>query len=384
MSNFRVAMFGHKRIPSRDGGIEKVLTELCPRLVKLGMKVDAFNRSGEHVKNGDFSKTKSNYKGVTLRYVPTLRFRGLAAMSSSFFAALRCAFGSYDIVHIHAEGPAALIWLPHFMGKKCVVTIHGLDWKREKWSGGFASKYIHWGEKLTARYADAIIVLNKDTQEYFKREYGRSTLYIPNGVNKANVLSAKLIHEKFGLNKGSYFLSVSRLTPEKGILQLIKSYRGVKTDKKLVIAGSASDTDGYVQQLKQLAQADDRVMLVGFAGGQALAELYSNAYTYVLPSTIEGMPMSLLEAMSYGNAVAASNIPEISEVVGVDHAKLFNPNDEEQIAEVLQYFVDHAELVRNMATQSAAYVAQQFNWDKIAEQTATMYDSLGEGEHTND
>lgn len=94
--------------------------------------------------------------------------------------------------------------------------------------------------------------------------------------------------------------------------------------------------------------------------------------------------MSLLEAMSYGNAVAASNIPEISEVVGVDHAKLFNPNDEEQIAEVLQYFVDHAELVRNMATQSAAYVAQQFNWDKIAEQTATMYDSLGEGEHTND
>jgi hypothetical protein len=142
---------------------------------------------------------------------------GLAAVTSSFFAALYSAFGKYDVVHIHAEGPAFFSWLPKMFGKRVVVTIHGIDWQREKWQSGLGSKFIHQGEKNAVKYADEVIVLSKGVQDYFKETYGRKTHFIPNGVNRPQTREASLITDKFGLKKDSYILFLGRLVPEKGM-----------------------------------------------------------------------------------------------------------------------------------------------------------------------
>ena len=204
MKPLKIAMFGQKRW-SREGGIEVVVEELSTRMVKLGHQVTCYNRGGHHVSGKEFDGAKLHeYKGVKLKTVPTINGKGLAAVSSSFFAALASAFGRYDVVHIHAEGPAAMCWIPKLFGKRVVVTIHGLDHQRgEKW-GKFARKYIMLGEKNAVRYADEIIVLSRGVQQYFSDTYGRKTVYIPNGVNRPEILPAKLIKEKYGLEKDSY------------------------------------------------------------------------------------------------------------------------------------------------------------------------------------
>ena len=218
-------------------------------------------------------------------------------------------------MHIHAEGPAFFCWIPKLFGKRVISTIHGLDWDREKWRGSVASKFIRGGEKNAVKYADEIIVLSKDVQKYFLETYGRETHFIPNGVNRPEVREAKLITDHFGLEKDSYILFLGRLVPEKGIRYLVEAFKNVKTDKKLVIAGGSSDTDSFMEELKELAKGDDRILFTGFVQGAMLDELYSNAYIYTLPSDLEGMPLSLLEAMSYGNCCLVSDIPECAEVV---------------------------------------------------------------------
>ena len=219
------------------------------------------------------------------------------------------------MVHIHAEGPAFFCWIPKLFGKRVISTIHGLDWAREKWKFGVGSKFIRQGEKNAVKYADEIIVLSKGVQKYFMETYGRETHFIPNGVNRPEVREAKLITDHFGLEKDSYILFLGRLVPEKGIRYLVEAFKNVKTDKKLVIAGGSSDTDSFMEELKELAKGDDRILFTGFVQGAMLDELYSNAYIYTLPSDLEGMPLSLLEAMSYGNCCLVSDIPECAEVV---------------------------------------------------------------------
>ena len=226
------------------------------------------------------------------------------------------------MVHIHAEGPAFFCWIPKLFGKRVISTIHGLDWAREKWRGSVASKFIRGGEKNAVKYADEIIVLSKGVQKYFMDTYGRETHFIPNGVNRPEVREAKLITDNFGLKKDSYILFLGRLVPEKGIRYLVEAFKNVKTDKKLVIAGGSSDTDSFMEELKELAKGDDRILFTGFVQGAMLDELYSNAYIYTLPSDLEGMPLSLLEAMSYGNCCLVSDIPECAEVVEDKDAKV--------------------------------------------------------------
>lgn len=368
-----IAMFGQKRIPSREGGVEIVVEELCTRMVALGHNVTCYNRGGHHVSGSEYdSKRLKEYKGIRLKTVPTIEKKGLAAVSSSFFAALCCAFGKYDIVHIHAEGPAFFAWLPKMFGKKVVVTIHGLDWQREKWKSGFGSKFIHKGEKNAVKYADEIIVLSKGVQEYFLKIYGRETHFISNGVNRPVIEQACLIKEHFGLAKDSYILFLGRLVPEKGIRYLIEAFKQVKTDKKLVVAGGASDTDSFASELKDLAADDKRIIFTGFVQGQLLDELYSNAYVYTLPSDLEGMPLSLLEAMSYGNCCLVSDIPECTEVVE-DKALIFKKSDVKDLAEKLQFACDNLEKVKELKLQATDFICNKYSWDRVTEETITLY-----------
>lgn len=368
----RVAVFGHKRW-SREGGIEIVVKELCTRMTKLDCQITCYNRSGHHVSGAEYDDdNRIKYEGIQQKYVPTIEKKGLAAVSSSFFAALCSAFGKYDVVHIHAEGPAFFSWLPKMFGKRVVVTIHGIDWQREKWKTGFGSKFIRQGEKNAVKYADEIIVLSKRVQDYFKNTYGRETNFIPNGVNRPKVCQADLITEKFGLEKDSYILFLGRLVPEKGIRYLVSAFKDVKTDKKLVIAGGSSDTDSFTKELKDLARDDDRIIFTGFVQGQMLDELYSNAYIYTLPSDLEGMPLSLLEAMSYGNCCLVSDIPECVEVVE-DKALIFEKSDVKDLQEKLQDACDNFEKVTRYKEQAADFICEKYNWDDVVEETMTLY-----------
>lgn len=369
----KIAMLGHKRIPSREGGIEVVVEELSTRMVALGHSVTCYNRSGHHVSGKEFDrKRSSDYKGVSLKNVFTINRKGLAAVTSSFFGCLLSAFGNYDVVHIHAEGPAVFCWLPKLFGKQVVVTVHGLDWKRAKWGNGFGAKYIHMGEKMAVRFADEIIVLSQDVQDYFQKTYGRKTRFIPNGVNRPKTIEPNLITKKYGLKKEEYILFLGRIVPEKGIHYLIEAFKNIQTDKKLVIAGGASDTDEYVIKLKELVQDDDRVIFTGFVQEKMLEELYSNAYIYCLPSDLEGMPLSLLEAMSYGNCCLTSDIAECVEVVG-NKAMSFKMSDVQALKDSLENALEHPEVVEKMKSQAADFICKKYNWDKVVKDTLALY-----------
>ena len=368
-----LCMFGHKRF-GREGGIEVVVEELSTRMVKLGHQVTCYNRGGHHVSGKEFDGERLHeYKGVKLKTVPTINRKGLTAVSSSFFAALASAFGRYDVVHIHAEGPAAMCWIPKLFGKRVVVTIHGLDWQREKWKNGFGSKYIHLGEKMAVKFADEIIVLSKGVQEYFQKTYGRKTLFIPNGVNRPVLRKADLIKNKFGIDKDGYLLFLGRIVPEKGLRYLIEAYKELHTDKKLVIAGGSSDTDDFMQEIQTLATGDDRIIFTGFVAGQALEELYSNAYLYLLPSDLEGMPLSLLEAMSYGNCCVVSDIAECSEVVE-DKAVTFQKSNVQDLKEKLQRLCDDPATVQKYKNEAADFICSKYNWDEITQKTLEVYE----------
>lgn len=369
-----IAMLGHKRIPSREGGIEIVVEELSTRMVNAGHYVTCYNRFGHHVSGKEFDGgSLEEYRGVKLKSVFTINRKGLAAMTSSFFAAICTAFGKYDVVHFHAEGPCAMLWLPKLFGKRCIATIHGIDWQRAKW-GGFASKYIKFGEKIAAKYADEIIVLSEGVQKYFMDTYGRNTVFIPNGVNRPIPRSPQLIKEKYGLDKDGYILFLGRLVPEKGITYLIEAFKGITTDKKLVIAGGSSDTDAFMQELKKLAEGENRIVFTGFVQGQMLEELYSNAYVYTLPSDLEGMPLSLLEAMSYGNCCLTSDIAECAEVVE-DKAILFKKSDIDDLKEKLQYACDNPDAVKKLKDGATDFICGKYNWDAVVEQTLKLYQS---------
>lgn len=368
----KIAMLGHKSIPSRQGGIEIVVEELAVRMAALGHQVTIYNRSGHHVSGKEFDQKKlREYKGIRMKYVPTIDKKGLAAMSASFFAAVAAAFGKYDVVHFHAEGPCAMLWLPKLFGKRCIATVHGLDHQRAKW-GKFASTYIMLGEKCAVRFADEIIVLSEGVQKYFLDTYGRKTRFIPNGVNRPVIHEAEIIKDKFGLEKDTYILFLGRLVPEKGLRYLIQAFKQVKTDKKLVIAGGSSDTDEFASELWEMAKDDDRIIFTGFVQGQELDELYSNAYVYTLPSDLEGMPLSLLEAMSYGNCCLVSDIDECASVVE-DKALIFKKSDVNNLKEKLQLACDQPKIVEQMKAEAADFICGKYNWDDVVKETLSLY-----------
>ncbi len=371
-SKLRIAMLGHKRIPSREGGVEVVVGALSTGMVNLGHEVVCYNRKGHHVSGKHFDTEKlREYQGVVLKDVPTIQKKGLAAMTSSFFAAFRAAFGRYDVVHFHAEGPCAMLWLPKLFCKRCIATVHGLDHQRSKW-GGFASKYILFGEKCAVKYADEIIVLSKNVQEYFLSTYNRETVFIPNGVSRPELFPADEISHKYLVNKDSYILYLGRLVPEKGVHYLIEAFKQLKTEKKLVIAGGSSDTSDYEQELRSFAKDDERIIFTGFVQGQILSELYSNAYVYVLPSDLEGMPLSLLEAMSYSNCCLTSDIPECAEVIE-EQGVTFRKGDITNLKEKLQYLCKNPDAVMKYKEGSADFITAKYSWKNVIDRTLELY-----------
>jgi glycosyltransferase involved in cell wall biosynthesis len=378
----KIAMIGQKRIPSREGGIEIVVEEISKRLVQRGHAVHAYNRRGHHIsgKENDGENIKE-YEGIRIITIPTLNSKKFNAIVYTILATTRAVFGRYDVIHFHAEGPCSMVWLPKLFQIRTVATIHGLDWQRSKW-GGFATRFLKFGEKMAARYADEVIVLSKNVQQYFMKTYGRQTQYIPNGISKPEIKEVNQIYNKFSLKKDDYILFLARIVPEKGLHYLIDAFYKLDTDKKLVVAGSSSHTDEYTIKVRNQAIGDDRIIFTGFVQGEELDELFSNAFLYVLPSDLEGMPISLLEAMSYGNCCLVSDIYENVEVVE-KNAICFEKGSADSLKNELEMLLQKPDIVEMYKARASSYICAKYNWDDVVDHTLKIYEKVNNEDISN-
>lgn len=366
----KIAMIGHKYVPSREGGIEVVVDNLSAHMVKQGHEVTLFNR-----KRKEYKKI-TEYNGCKVINIFTLNKKSLDAIVYAFFATLKARKmarkGLLDVIHFHAEGPC--FFLKKIAKKKnrkykVVVTIHGLDWQRGKW-GGLATKVILHGEKQAVRYADEIIVLSRNNKQYFQNVYNRTVKYIPNGVEPAVHREPEIIKQKYSLEKNNYILFLARIVPEKGLHYLIDAWKLLKheisTNLKLVIAGGDSHSGTYFQEMMNQIKDDDSIIPTGFVQGQELQELFSNAYLYVLPSDVEGMPMSLLEALSYGNACLVSDIPENTEVID-GNCFVFKKGDVKSLKKQLE-----KSIILNLKSHENAIMPN--TWYDVVTETIKVYE----------
>jgi glycosyltransferase involved in cell wall biosynthesis len=367
----RVAMIGQKGLPATYGGIEHHVEELGSRLAERGHDVTVFCRR-------NYSNGGREHCGMHLRYLPTIGMKHLDAIVHSALSTLVSMGDPPDIIHYHALGPGLLSPLPRYLShSKVVLTVHGLDQDRAKWGRG-ARVVLKTAAWMSARVPDATIGVSRSLVEHYRSRYGRPITYIPNGVTARRPRPADDITKRFGLLRGSYLLFVGRLVPEKAPDLLIRAFRHIRGQLRLVIVGGSSFTDQYAVSLRRLAAEDPRVMFTGYAYGDTLEELYSNAAVFVLPSLLEGLPLTLLEAASYGTPAVVSNIPPHVQVVNEDAPghHLFRSGDEEALTGVLIRTIRSYPLEREGAKRFAKHVANTYRWDDVARATEELYRRL--------
>ena len=369
MTGLRVAMIGQRGVPATFGGVEHHVEELGARLAARGHEVSVYcrtNYGGDH---------PSLYRGMHLRHLPTLPTKHLDAIAHSGVSTLAALARRHDIVHYHALGPGLVAPLPRAVGRARVVqTVHGLDDQRAKWGRG-AQSVLRAAQWMSAHVPHATIVVSRALAEHYATLHDRLAVYIPNGVTEPTPRPASAIRERFGLEPGGYVLFVGRLVPEKAPDLLVRAFRHLPPTMKLVIAGGSAYTDGFVADLQHAAASDPRVVFTDYVYGSLLAELYTNAAAFVLPSRLEGLPLTLLEAASYGIPVVASAIAPHAEVLGTDGPgqRLFPVDDEVALAAVLDRVLEHPDSERAGAAGLRHRVMRTYRWDAVTSATEQLY-----------
>jgi glycosyltransferase involved in cell wall biosynthesis len=367
----KIAYIGQKGIPATFGGVEFHVAELAKRLVKIGYEVHVY------VRNWYADKNLKDYQGIRLIHTPTIKTKHGDAFIHSLTSSLHSLFQGYDIIHYHALGPSIFCWLPKLFGKRVVVTLHGLDWKREKW-GNLAKAFLKLAERTAVYIPDGIIVVSQEQKTYFQGKYGKKVTYIPNGVNiPAASASPAIIKDKYGLSGRDYLLWMGRLTPEKRIEWLVKAFKQIRSDLRLVIAGGSSATDKYVKKIKTLAKADKRIIFTGYVAGREKQELLANALLFVLPSNLEGLPIALLEAMSYRLPCLTSDIPPHRQVITQEaDGFLFQSDNFSDFVKKINDLLSPGAELRNVGDMAGIKVAKEYNWDDVIKKTLLVYNSL--------
>ena len=359
----RIAIIGHRHFPAFKNVFEKDVEEQAVRLAARGHTVVVYNRRQEAIPD------MKEYEGARIVRVPALS-GGAGIILYSFLSTMKAVFGRYDLISYMGSGACAMIPLAHLFGLRCVAQINGLDSRRGKW-GPLTQKFLAYGEKCAARKADVCLVPSEAIRENIRRRWGMTTIRYANGVERPDILPAEAIRETWNLRKDSYLLYLGRLEPEKGLYELISAFRSVQTEKKLVIAGEASNPE-YYDQLRRIAGGDDRISFSGLVSGQIKEELFSNAYTFVLPSTVEGISYTLLEALSYGNCCLISDIPENTELAG-GCAVVFRKSNIAALQRNLQALLDEPARVDALRERAADYVTGRYRWDWAIEHLERVY-----------
>ena len=369
-------MIGQKGIPAVYGGVERHVEELSARLAEGGFDVTVFCRPWY----GGKGKKSEVYRGVNLVYLPSLKTKHLDAISHTFLATVYAMFGKYDIIHYHGVGPSLLSFIPRIFCRKTkiVTTFHCIDRKHQKW-GFFVKLALRMGEWAACRFAHETITVSKTLEQYCSEAYDKDTVYIPNGVAMAknNPTPASEILGKYNLEKDKYLLMVSRLVRHKGAHYLIKAFKRLQEKDatfrglKLVFAGDSAFTDDYVKELKNSAEGNPDIVFVGFQSGRPLEDLFLNALAVVHPSESEGLPIAVLEAMSYGKVVLASDIPENMELIK-DYGFSFQNKNIDDLTLKLKELLSRQDL-KEKGAEARNFVAANYNWDYVVSEIKKVY-----------
>lgn len=362
----RVAMIGLRGIPATYGGVERAVEELAAQLAERGHEVTVYARTAYS------ERGRSEFRNVSITRLPQINTKHLEAASHSLLSLLHALVrGRFDVIHLHATGPGALAPVARWAGVPVVVTIQGLDWRREKWGRG-ARTVLQLASRVAATGPDRAIVVSRELERYYRDELGAATSYIPNGVVSEQPPAAPAMLD---LEADSYVLFLGRLVPEKHVHTLIRAYRRVEGSMPLIVAGPGTHSPDYVAEICLLAEQDDRVRILGPQYGREKAWLLHNARVFVQPSSIEGLPIALLEALAAGCFPVVSAIPENLEPVTVEGKRLgisFPVGDEPALARALQAALDHPE--RSMTSERlGTHVRREYDWDSIALRTEEIY-----------
>lgn len=365
----RVAFLGLRGFPDVQGGVETHAQHLCPLLVDMGCTVEVIARAPYQ------PAAVGEWKGVRFIRIWTPKSKGLEAIVHTFLGVLYAGLiARPDVLHIQAIGPALMTPLARFLGLRVVVTHHGPDYDRQKW-GRLAKFVLHTGELFGMRCANARIVISRVIENIVSTKHHRDSVLIPNGVVLPELPQTTATLDQFGLEPGKYVLLVSRLVPEKRHPDLIKAFQQARLSGwKLAIVGASDHPDAYVREVLALAEKIPEVVCTGLQTGNALRELYAHAGLFVLPSSHEGLPIALLEALSYGLPVLASAIPANLEV-GLPQRQYFALGDIESLAQLMQTFSQQA-LTTAARNERRAWVSSKYDWKVISAQTLAVYHSI--------
>lgn len=356
-----IAMIGSKGLPALFGGIERHVEEIGRRLADRGHHVVVYGRR-------PFCEA-GMHDGMELRVLPSIPTKNLETATNAFSASLAALFSPFDIVHYHGIGPSLFCGIPRLAGRRSVATVHALDYRQSKWGRG-AKRLLRRGEGEAARRADAVIAVSRIMTRHVEERYGRSADYIPNGATLRETPAFDLA-AGLGLEPGRYVLTVGRFIVERGFHTLLEAFSRIETGHRLVVVGDERFAKEYAARIRKAA--DDRVVFPGYVAGRLLDELYGHCACYVLPSLVEGLPISLIEAMSFSRAVLASDIPENVEVAdGI--GLFFRRGDAIDLSRRLAGMIEMpVEERRRMGEAGRRRVADRYDWDRIAEQTEAVY-----------
>jgi len=371
----KVLMIGQKGIPAVYGGIERHVEELSVELAKQGHDVVVYAREWYTPKN------ISHYHGVRIAHTPTLRTKHFDAIFHTFTSTIHALFQKPDVIHYHGVGPALLCWIPRIFTPKTkvVVTMHCLDRYHQKW-GFLARLMLHIGEWAGCAFAHRAISVSKTIQSYCLNEYQKPTVYIPNGVAPAQPQNCSLI-DQWDIVPGKYLLMVSRLVKHKGAHYLLEAWQLARQqnpellkDYKLVIVGDSTFTDNYVANLRHIARGDNSIIFTGWQKGRTLDELYANCNLLIHPSENEGLPITVLQAMSHARPVLVSDISEHKEVIS-DERFWFGNTNIHSLTQKITELMQNPELLKEKGSKNKELVEKNYNWKDITNQTIALYSS---------
>lgn len=368
----KIALIGQKGIPAKEGGVERHVEDLATRLSDEGDTVFVYARKSYTGTN----KREYNYKGVRIVNLISIPTKHLDAISHTFFACFHLWLRRVDVIHFHSIGPSSLIWLVKLLkpSTPVVATFHSQCYFHRKW-GKIARFTLKAGEWMCCRWADRVIAVSENLKRYAKSTYQREVDHIPNGISSPKPYREAAEIKKWGLEKGNYILSISRLVRHKGIHHLIHAYKRSSLDKKLVVAGDSAKTDDYVKELRQLAGDDPNIIFTGNQFGVTLEELMSNAFMFVHPSESEGLSIALLEAMAYELPIIASSIPENKEAIK-DTGVVFENGRSDDLVRKMEQFASDPDRMRAKAESAKMRAEEKYNWDNIVQHTRNIYNQV--------
>ncbi len=360
----KIAFIGGRGVAGKYSGIETYYEEVGRRLAENGHRVTAYCRSY-------FTPEVPEHHGVRIVRLPTIRSKHLDTLAHTLLSTVHACFSDCDVVHYHALGPSLFSYLPRLFGKKTVVTVQGLDWRRKKWNW-LARNVLRLGEWASARLPNQTLVVSRTLQKHYFIQHSKETVYTPNGTRIRKRRGGPHL-ERLGLVPGGYVLYLGRFSPEKNCDLLIDAFEKTATPLKLVLAGGSSHTDKYVSRLR--GHESDRVKFLDWLSGDAFEEVLTNAALFVLPSDLEGLSLALLDAMGAGICALASDVPENREVIE-DTGFVFKAADAADLQRMLTLLLSDVRLRQIAGASGQMRVRQHYLWGKATKDLAAVYADL--------